>query len=182
MLFTINLPVCSQHLQWVVQFRGDLLHSLCVPHIGVVDVTNGWAKALRPDIDGNWIDRFCGWTIKDKSILVRMQAVASLLAADKQTLITHYDNNLRYQEAFADATPPPPVTTPLPAVLSEDAVAAYLDFFEMFYAPIFYNDKGYSIEAADLNGKRFTKNYYLEAYSAANQDLKVCPLFFEISL
>lgn len=181
MLHRINLPACTQHLEWVVQLQGDLLRALCGIGVAPAHVTVDWVKACRTDIDANWMERFCGWSKQDnakvsKSVLVRMQAVAALPDADKQTLLTHYDTNLRYPESFKDAVPPPPATTPLPDGLSDNSVAAYREFFELFYDPIIYRAKGYPIAAPELNGKPFTKDQYLEAYHAANRNLKVCPL------
>lgn len=176
MLHKINLPACTQHLEWVVQLQGDLLHALCNPAVTADDVTADWVKARRADIDAAWVERFCAWSKEKRSVLDRMKAIAGLSNADKQALVGHYDSNLRYPEAFDAAVPPPPATTPLPDGLSENAVVTYRNFFELFYAPIFYRDKGYPIGAPDLNGQPFTKDQYLEAYHAANPDVKVCPL------
>lgn len=181
MLHRINLPACTQHLEWVVQLQGDLLRALCANGVVSHLVTIDWVKACRTDIDANWMERFCAWSKQDKakvskSVLVRMQAVAALPDEDKQSLFTHYDANLHYPESFNDALPPPPATTPLPDGLSDNAVAAYRDFFELFYDPIIYRAKGYPIAAPELNGQPFTKDQYLEAYHAANPDVKVCPL------
>ena len=44
----------------------------------------------------------------------------------------------------------------------------------MFYAPIFYRDKGYPIPDDDLNGKPFTRDHYLDAYRATNHQTSVC--------
>lgn len=176
MLHRINLPDCTQHLDWIVRLQSDLLHALCDPNITDTAVTVDWVKMQRPDIDSHWMESFCGWKIEEKSMLARMQAVAALSPTDKQALITHYQNNLRYPEAFENTIPPPPATTPLPVGLSDGAISAYRSFFRMFYAPIFYRDKGYPINAPDLYEERFTKDKYLEVYHAVNPDLNVCPL------
>lgn len=176
MLHRINLPACTQHLEWVVQLQGHLLRNLCDANLCAMSVTVDWVKAQRPDLGAKWTERFCGWSKEDKSILDRMQAVAALPSIDKQTLLTHYELNLRYPEAFDAALPPPPATTPLPDGLSADAASAYRNFFDLFYAPTFYRDKGYPIAAADLNGRAFTKDRYLEAYRASNPNMKVCPI------
>lgn len=176
MLHRINLPACTQHLEWVVQLQGDLLRALCDPGVAPVHVTVDWVKARRADIDATWMERFCAWSKKEQSVLDRMGEIADLSIADKQTLVAHYDRNLHYPEAFDAALPPPPVTTPLPSGLSANAVRAYRDFFELFYAPIFYGDKGYPIVDPGLNGQPFTKDQYLEAYHAVNPVVRVCPL------
>lgn len=177
MLHKINLSACTAHLEWVVQLQGDLLRALCDPAVVAGDVTVDWVKARRVDIDAAWVNRFCAWSKEKKSMLDRMQAVATLTGADKQAVVAHYEHNLRYPEAFAAAAAPsPPATTALPDGLSVSAVTAYRDFFEMFYAPIFYRKKGYPINAPDLNGELFTKEQYLGAYHAANPEMKVCPL------
>jgi hypothetical protein len=163
-------------LGWVVQLQGDLLHALCDPAISAGDVTVDWAKARRADIDATWLEKFCAWSKKEKSVLDRMRGVAGLSAVDKQSLVAHYDRNLRYPEAFNAALPPPPATTPLQDGLPENAAAAFCEFFKMFYDPIFYNKKGYPIVAPDLNGKPFTRDRYLIACHAANPGMKVCPL------
>ena len=93
----------------------------------------------------------------------------------KQALTRHYEDNFRYAEAFREAAPRPPATTPLPNGFSKKAATVYRNFFEMFYAPIFYRDKGYPIDAPKLNGKLFSKDEYLEAYHTANPELMVCP-------
>lgn len=181
MLHRINLPACTQHLDWVVQFQCDLLRALCADGIGPAHVTVDWVKSRRPDIDANWMGQFCAWSKQDKSkvsksVLVRMQAVAALPNVDKQTLLTHYVANLQYPEFFNETVPPPPAPTPLPGGLSENSVVAYRNFFELFYDPIIYRTKGYPITAPNQNGQPFTKDQYLDAYHAANPDVKVCPL------
>lgn len=176
MLYTINLPSCTLHLEWIVRFQSDLLHALCNSSITTAGVTITWVKTQRSDIDQDWLERFCGWEIKGKSMLQRMQAVVSLSPADKQALVNHYEKNIRCSEVFDPANSSSPTVAPLPNGLSTAAAATYSDFFEMFYAPVFYNQKGYSINAIDLNGERFTRGKYLTAYHAANDNLKVCPL------
>ncbi|MEN6413442.1 MAG: hypothetical protein ABFC84_11920 [Veillonellales bacterium] len=176
MLHTINLPSCIQHLEWIVRFQRVLLYALCNSSVAAANVTIIWVKTQCPDVDHDWIEQFCGWAIKGKSMLNRMQTVASLSIADKRALVNHYKRNIRYSEAFGSTNPSPPAVAPLPNGLSTLAATAYSDFFEMFYAPIFYDQKGYSINAIDLNGERFTRNKYLTAYHAANDNLKVCPL------
>ncbi len=172
----INLPECTRHLNWIVQLQSDLLYALCDTAIDAIDITGDWIEARRPDIDNEWLERFCGWSKEKSSILDRARAVAALSDADKQSVIVRYQANIRYAEAFDDAIPPPPVTKPLPAGLSKTTALVYRGFFDMFYAPIFYKDKGYPIEAADLNGEQFNKNNYLKEYHRANPKLKVCPL------
>jgi hypothetical protein len=160
----------------VVQLQGDLLRALCNPAVTADDVTADWVKARRADIDAAWVERFCAWSKEKKCVLDRMKAIAGLSNADKQALVAHYERNLRYPEAFDAAVPPPLATTPLPDGLSENAVVAYRHFFELYYAPIFYRGKGYPIIDPGLNGQPLTKDQYLEAYHAANPDVKVCPL------
>jgi hypothetical protein len=162
----------------VVQLQGDLLRALCNPAVTADDVTADWVKARRADIDAAWVERFCAWSKEKKCVLDRMKAIAGLSNADKQALVAHYERNLRYPEAFDAAVPPPLATTPLPDGLSENAVVAYRHFFELYYAPIFYRGKGYPIIDPGLNGQPLTKDQYLEAYHAANPDVKVCPLWF----
>ena len=173
-LHRIELPDCGQHLEWVVQLQDDLLQALCGIGLSANHVTAHWVAQQRPDIDAAWTQRFCGWTKSGQSILARMRAVAGLPALDKQALLDHYRVNLRFHEAFDEDLPPPPPTTPLPDQLSAPATRAYRDFFEMFYAPIFYRDKGYPIKAEDLNGQPFTRDHYLDAYRATNHQTKVC--------
>ena len=178
MLHRINLPDCTTHLDWVVQLQCNLLHALCDPAIGAEDVTKEWVKSIRPDIDSDWMSRFCGWSTGGKSMLDRMKAVADLSAGDKQAVIQHYENNLQFPDAFDGNKPNSPTTKPLPDDLSESATKAYRDFFEMFYAPIFYRKstrQGYPVEGGEMD-KRFSKSTYLEAYHKANKDLAVCPL------
>lgn len=176
MLHKINLPECTQHLDWIVQFQSDLLNALCDAHVSAIDVTVDWVKAQRPDVAGDWLERFCGWSKKSASMLDRMKVVASLSDAEKQSIIAHHEVSVRYPEAFNGALPLPPATRPLPAGLSESAVSAYRGFFEMFYAPIFYRDKGYPIEDDELGEQFFHKDNYLSEYHSANPDVKVCPL------
>jgi len=176
MLHKINQPACTQHLNWVVALQSDFLDALCDRDSCDRDVTVNWIKAKRSDVDATWIESFCGWSIRSRSILDRMRAITALPDPDKQNLKNLHANNLRYSEGFKSDGCRPPVTTPLPADLSAAAQSAYKDFFEMFYAPIFYRDKGYPIDAPDLNGTRFTKDTYLEAMHTANPQLKVCPL------
>ena len=176
MLHSINLSACTQHLGWVVQLQGDLLRALCDPAIAAGDVTVDWVKARRADIGPAWVERFCTWSKEKKSVLDRMRGVAGLPAVDKQSLVAHYERNLRYPDAFNAALPAPPATTPLKDRLSANGATAFCDFFELFYSPIFYRKKGYPIVAPDLNGKPFTKDRYLAACHAANPDMKVCPL------
>ena len=173
-LHRIELPDCRQHLEWVVQLQYDLLQALCDIGLSANHITADWVAAQRPDIDTAWIQRFCGWTKSGQSILARMRAVAGLQALDKQALLDHYRVNLRFHETFDEDLEPPPPTTPLRDQLSDPAARAYRNFFEMFYAPIFYRDKGYPIEADDLNGKPFTRDYYLAAYRATNNQTSVC--------
>ena len=175
MLHRIKLPACTQHLDWVVQLQDHLLRTLCDANLCAVSVTVDWVEAQRPDLGAEWTKRFCAWLKNGKSILDRMQGVAALPGTAKQALLAHYEINLRYPEAFEATLPRPPATTPLPGRLSADAAGAYQDFFELFYAPIFYRSKGYPIDAEDLNGQAFTKDQYLEAYRAANPNMKVCP-------
>ena len=174
-LHRIELPDCRQHLEWVVRLQDDLLQALCVPGLAADRVTADWVGAQRPDIDAAWIRRFCGWEKAGRSVLARMQAVAGLPAPDRQALLGHYRVNLRFHEAFDEHLEPPPPTTPLPDRLSAPAAGAYRNFFEMFYAPIFYRDKGYPIDADDLNGEPFTRDHYLHAYRATNDRTLVCP-------
>lgn len=176
MLHKINLPECTQHLDWVVQFQSDLLHALCDEHVAPANVTVDWVKAQCPEVDGDWMTRFCSWSKKGSSMLNRMGVVAGLPDADKQALITLYESNIRYPEAFDIAVPNPPATRPLPVGLPEAAVSAYRGFFEMFYAPIFYRDKGYPIEDDELGEQFFHKDNYLSKYHSANPGVKVCPL------
>ncbi|MDV6345297.1 hypothetical protein R2Q26_12190 [Nitrosomonas sp. Is37] len=160
----------------MVKFQSDLLHALCDPNLTGSHVTIEWVKLRRPDIDTDWIDRFCAWYKSGKSILDRMQVVAALPNADKQMLVDHYATNIFYADAF-DNFKAPPAIAPLPGGLSSNAAAAYRDFFELFYDPIFYSNKGYPIiDSPNTNNKRFSKDNYLEAYHAANPDVKVCPL------
>ena len=178
MLHRINLPDCTTHLDWIVQLQCDLLHALCDPALEVNDVTKEWVKSIRPDIDGDWMKRFCGWSIGGKSMLDRMKAVAGLSPNDKQAVIQHYENNLQFPDAFDDTKPNPPATTPLADALSAASAKVYRDFFEMFYAPIFYRQsrrQGYPVESGELD-YRFSKSIYLEAYRKANKQLAVCPL------
>ena len=178
MLHRINLPDCTTHLDWIVQLQCDLLHALCDPAIGVDNVTKEWVKSIRPDIDDDWMNRFCNWSTGGNSMLERMKAVARLTTEEKQSVIEHYEANLQFPNAFDDAKPNSPATKPLPDDLSKPATRAYRDFFEMFYAPIFYRQsrrQGYPVESAELD-KRFSKSVYLEAYREANEHLKVCPL------
>ncbi len=178
MLHRIKLPDCTTHLDWIIQLQCNLLHALCNPTIGADDVTKEWVKSIRPDIDHDWMSRFCGWSTGGKPMLQRMKAVAGLSTDDKQALIQHYENNLQFPDAFDDTKPNPPATTPLPDGLLDTASRAYRDFFEMFYAPIFYRQskrQGYPVEGGELD-KRFSKSAYLEAYHEANQHLAVCPL------
>ena len=173
-LHRIELPDCRQHLEWVVQLQDDLLQALCDAGLAANHVTADWVAAQRPDIDGAWMQRFCRWTKAGHSLLARMQAVADLPAPDKQALLDHYRVNLRFHEAFDDDLRPPPPTTPLADGLSAPVANVYRNFFEMFYAPIFYRDKGYPIDAEDLNGEPFTKDHYLRAYRATNDQMLVC--------
>ena len=173
-LHRVELPDCRQHLEWVVQLQDDLLQALCDPGLPANHVTADWVAQQRPDIDAAWIQRFCAWTKSGQSILARMRAVAGLPALDKQPLLDHYRVNLRFHEAFDEDLAPPPPTTPLPDQLSAPATRAYRNFFEMFYAPIFYRGKGYPIAADDLNGEPFTRDHYLDAYRATNHQTRVC--------
>ena len=174
-LHRIELPDCRQHLEWVVRLQDDLLQALCDPGLAAGQVTADWVATQRPDIDPAWIQRFCGWKQAGRSVLARMQAVAGLPAPDRQALLDHYRVNLRFHEAFDENPGSPPPTTPLPERLSAPTAGAYRNFFEMFYAPIFYRDKGYPIDAEDLNGEPFTKDHYLHAYRATNDRTLVCP-------
>ncbi len=176
MLHRINLPDCAHHLDWIVRLQGDLLRLLCDANLCAENVTVDWVKAQRPDLDTKWTERYCAWFRNGKTILDRMQAVANLPSIEKQDVLTHYEHNLRYPEAFHAALPLPPVTTVLSDGLSAIAIGAYRDFFEMHYAPIFYRDKGYPIDAADLSGQQFTRDHYLKAYRTANPNMQVCPI------
>ena len=178
MLYRINLPDCTKHLNWIVRLQGDLLHALCDSHLHPADITTQWMEKQRPDIDKSWIGLFCTW-IKDKrSILTRMQDIAALSSEDKNAIIEHYEANISCAKAFDESAPPPPKTTPLnKGTLSNKAAEAYNDFFKFFYDPTFYKEsKGYPIGPADYKGEGFHKNKYLKAYQDANSDLKACPL------
>jgi len=102
MLHRINPPDCMTHLDWIVGLQCNLLHALCDPAVGPEVVDIDWVKNIRPDVDDDWMTRFCGWEKKGESILQRMQAVAALLAADKRLMIEHYEANLQYPDAFDD--------------------------------------------------------------------------------
>ena len=178
MLHRINLPDCIIHLDWVVELQCNLLHALCDPSISLDDVTVDWVKSIRPDIDDDWVRRFCGWSTGKKSMLNRMKAVANLTEQEKQAVINHYEANLQFPDAFDDTKEQPPATTPLSDTFSPAVSTAYSDFFEMFYAPIFYrksNHHGYPVDGAE-HDKRFSKRVYLKAYYEVNEHLKVCPL------
>lgn len=85
--------------------------------------------------------------------------------------------NLQFPDSFDDIKAPPP-TAPLPDGLSDDAARVYREFFDMFYAPIFYrssNRQGYPVESGELE-QRFSKSVYLDAYHTANPNFAVCPL------
>ena len=174
-LHRIELPDCRQHLEWIVRLQDDLLQALCDPGLAAGQVTADWVAAQRPDIDAAWIRRFCGWAKAGRSVIARMQAVASLPAHDKHALLGHYRVNLRFHEAFYENPGSTPPTTPLHDQFSAHAAGAYRNFFEMFYAPIFYRDKGYPIDAEDLNGEPFTRDHYLHAYRTTNDRTHVCP-------
>ncbi len=177
MLHKINLLACTDHLDWIVQLQKDLLHALCGDAVAD-DITAEWVYALRSDIDAGWMARFCGWKKSNKSMLQRMEAVAGLPAADKHAVIEHYAANLQFPDAFDDEKVNPPPTTSLPSGISDTAVAAYRDFFEMFYDPIFYRSsthQGYPVAGGELT-QRFSKEVYLDAYHTANREMKVCPL------
>jgi hypothetical protein len=177
-LHKINLPDCITHLDWIVQLQGDLLRALCNPGVEADEITVNWVKGIRPDVDGDWMRRFCNWSTGQNSMLDRMKAVAGLAETDKQAIALHYETNLQFPDAFDDTKEEPPAAKPLQDSLSPAASAAYRDFFEMFYDPIFYagtTHKGYPVEDVEL-GKRFSKSVYLEAYHEANEKLKVCPL------
>ncbi len=176
MLYQINLPNSTQYLEWIVQFQSDLLHALCNPTVNAPTVTVDWVKQQRQDIDDGWMNRFCRWKKDGKSMLERMKAIARLSQANKLAIIIHYKNNLRYIEAFIDGQTPPPKTTPLPHDWVNDTASIYRNFFEMFYNPIFYNKKGYPIQADDLDGQLFTKDNYLKAYRNTNSNIDVCLL------
>ncbi len=170
MLHKINQPECIRHLEWIVSFQGDLLRALCDSTVTADDITVEWVKAQRPDINDNWLERFCNWSKDLKSIIERMKKVAKLLDDDKRILIAHYEKNLRYKEAFDNTLPPPPATISCSRELSKKAASAYRDYFDMFYAPILY--KGYPIN----DGVNFTRNDYVKACQIANPELEVCPL------
>jgi hypothetical protein len=175
-LHKVNLPTHKQYLEWVVQLQSDLLHELCKATTTDADITADWVQAIRSDIDLNWVNKFCNWSIKSRSILDRMGAIASLPSDKKTKVIAHYGRNIRFVEVFDNTIASPALAKSLPDDLSDQACDAYKDFFEMFYDPIFYKSKGYSINATELNGDPFHKDVYLETYRNVNPTIKVCPL------
>lgn len=168
MLYRINLPNCTQHLNWVVQLQSDLLHALCDPNLNAGTVTADWVKNQRQDINPRWIERFCRRRKDHKSILDRMKDIAGLSPLAKRAIIRHYDNNLRYLEAFSTTSQSPPTTRSVPENWAKSTSSKYYDFFEMFY------EIGYMINASD--GELFSIKNYLEAYRLSNSELRVCPL------
>lgn len=91
MLHKINLPNCTDYLNWIVQLQCNLLHALCDPDLAPADVTADWAIALRPDVDGDWMRRLCVWSKSARSMLDRMRALAGLAIGEKQAVIAHYE-------------------------------------------------------------------------------------------
>ncbi len=77
MLHKINQPECIRHLEWIVSFQGDLLRALCDSTVTADDITVEWVKAQRPDINDNWLERFCNWSKDLKSIIERMKRLQS---------------------------------------------------------------------------------------------------------
>ncbi len=177
MLHAINLPGCRPAFEWIVQLQIDLFTALCDPNIGADDITVEWITARRPDISEEWLTKFCGWVKEKVSILERLQNIAALPDITKTQLLQHFNNNLRYEEAFNPAQTPP-ATTQLQENMPDAADKKYRAFLVIFYDPVFYKSKGYPV-TLDGNGGAdtiFHKDVFLEDSHTVNDDIRVCPL------
>jgi hypothetical protein len=179
MLHKINLPAEAQYLRWIVDLQRALLAALCDPAVAPADVTVDWVVAKLPHLDVSWVQSLCGRrdavAKQNKPLIEHMRVLAGLSSGTKQTLLSEFEADIGFEDAFrADATRPL-ILHGLGCIKDAASCGAVRAFFEFFYQPAFYRDFGYKIPLPDGTVVCFHKETYLSAFKEANS-VEVCPM------
>ncbi|WP_295433267.1 hypothetical protein [uncultured Thiodictyon sp.] len=177
MLHRLEVADCRLALEWIVKLQTKLMTALCDPKIQAPDITAAWAQNVLPDIESDWVSRYCGWYrtkgTNKHSMLERMKALAALPTVDRHQCLVHLKDNLEFCLAF-DPAAHPPATRPRDKALSKKASDVYRELLEAFYLIALNN--GFPVKADGSAGKDFKHADVVTTAQAANPKLKVCPL------
>lgn len=170
MLYELQLPDSARYLDWIVALQRCMLAALCQPATQPIHVDQGWVEqcsnGLQPDLE--WLQRFCRWNVKGKSILDLMREIAAFPPDAKDAVMLAFENDINTRQAF-DA---PPHNLIGLECLNAACAKPIQEFCERFYEPGL--SRGYRVPDG-TQYVDFDREEYVSDFRGRNKDITVCP-------
>jgi hypothetical protein len=182
-LYKVNVPLCREHLFWIVDLQRQFLTKICDATVTPNVVTADWIVSQIPDIGEEWLRAFC--KSKDKiesvkrSVISHMQVIAGAEPSVKQAVLDSFNHDVQLLIEIEQGNANDHSLHGLKHIASNVVAEAVRGLLETFYNPQFYTrpgkESGYTIVQGDAT-TRFHKDFYLSQFDAENPDVAVCPL------
>ncbi|MFO7838890.1 MAG: hypothetical protein R6X08_05280 [Desulfosalsimonadaceae bacterium] len=173
-------PACEAEFAWIIGLQRDLLSGVCQEEINADTVTIDWVKSLRPDIDADWVEKFCNRKDRlngiKRPLIKHLQVIADCDNDIKHRLQSRFENNHNFKNAFDPAREQAHPLRPLNSIPDIDSVIdALRGFFTTFYDPSLYKQYGFPVTAGGTVVE-FDRDLFLDEFYKKNRELGVCVL------
>ncbi|RRR73156.1 MAG: hypothetical protein EI684_09240 [Candidatus Viridilinea halotolerans] len=179
MLYKVNVPLCREHLVWIVDLQRQFLSKLCDSTVTARIVDEDWVVAQMPHLEEKWVRSFCRGKDKisrvGRPLIGHMQFIAGVDLPMKEVIIDSFEHDI---QLLIDIEQGNPAAHPLHglAKIGDAAVReAVRGLLETFYNPQFYANHGYNVPLGGAAG-HFHKDVFRREFDVANPDVVVCPL------
>lgn len=171
---------CEAEFAWIIGLQRDLLTGVCQQEVNADTVTIDWVKSLRPDIDADWVEKFCNRKDRlngiKRPMIQHLQVIADCNNDIKYRLSSRFENNHNFKNAFDPSREQPHPLRPLNSIPDIGSVIdALRGFFTAYYDPSLYKQYGFPVTAGGTVVE-FDRDRFLDGFYTKNRDLGVCVL------
>lgn len=175
MLHQINVSVCHNHLEWVVDLQLKLLEGICNSEVCGSDIAIPWVEASLPSTEPKWIVELCeSYKEKNLTLLGYMQKIANFPVDIKQVLLSAFKHDLSVIEDFSQGKRPGRTMQSIRS-FNKEQKDIIKNFFKLFYEPNFDKGKGFPSSTINGNTVKFDRPKFADQFGRGNS-VKVCPL------